>query len=161
MRARTDSAGERRMSGATLDGEWSVELLDHPIDLASRLAAVSDPDVGSHGWFCGVTRRTTGNRVTHSLHYEAYHPMAERELQRLAAEAAQRFGLKRLLIVHRLGEVPVGEASVVVGCSSPHRDATFQALPWILNELKTQVPIWKRERFSDGSSDWVHPGFQR
>jgi molybdopterin synthase catalytic subunit len=61
------------------------------------------------------------------------------------------------LIVHRLGEVPVGQVSVVVGCSSAHRVATFQALPWIMDELKRDVPIWKRELYTDGTTEWVHP----
>lgn len=138
-------------------GSWSVALQDDPIDIAGLLETVGDPDVGAHGWFFGVTRRTTSKRITESLHYDAYRPMAEQELQRLAALATSRFGLRRLVLIHRLGPVPIGEASVAVGCSSPHRSATFEALPWILNELKTQVPIWKRERFADGSTEWVHP----
>ncbi len=83
--------------------------------------------------------------------------MAIRELEKLAAQAIHKFSLTKLVIVHRLGEVPVGQASVVVGCSSPHRPATFAALPWIMDVLKRDVPIWKRELYTDGTTEWVHP----
>lgn len=134
-----------------------TRIVDGPIDQASLLSEVAHPDVGSHGWFVGVTRRTTGERVTSSLSYQAHVPMAERELHRLAVEAVQRFHLQSLVIVHRLGEVPIGEASVVVGCSSGHRRETFDALQWVMDTLKQQVPIWKRECYADGTTEWVHP----
>lgn len=134
-----------------------VELVDAPIDVQSLRGKVDDCDSGAHGWFFGVTRRTTGDRVTESLSYEAHRSMAQTELEKLAAHAFQRFDLLRLVIVHRLGDVPVGQASVVVGCSSAHRGDTFQSLAWIMDTLKQEVPIWKRERYVDGSTEWVHP----
>ena len=134
-----------------------VELVQQPIDLGHFQDKVSDPDVGAHGWFLGVTRRTTGQRITETLSYQAHEPMARQELNRLAAQAIKRFSLRRLVIVHRLGEVPVGQASVLVGCSSAHRADTFAALPWIMDRLKQDVPIWKRESYVDGTSEWVHP----
>ena len=84
--------------------------------------------------------------------------MAMRELKKLAEAAVKEFSLLRLLIVHRLGEVPISEASVVIGCSSRHRPETFAALEWIMNQLKKDVPIWKREIYCDGTEEWVHPG---
>ncbi len=134
-----------------------VELVDEAIDVARLMPMVADPDVGSIGWFHGVTRRTTGTQVTRSLSYEAHRSMACRELSELAATAVKRFNLTRVVVVHRLGEVPIGEASVVLGCSSPHRRDTFDALPWIMDELKRLVPIWKQEHFADGSEQWIHP----
>jgi molybdopterin synthase catalytic subunit len=95
--------------------------------------------------------------MTSYLSYEAHVPMAERELRRLAEEAVERFHLMRIVIVHRLGEVPIGDASVVVGCSSAHRRETFDALQWIMDTLKQRVPIWKQERYADGTTEWVHP----
>tara|TARA_R110002049_G_scaffold2750_2_gene21545 strand:+ start:359887 stop:360357 length:471 start_codon:yes stop_codon:yes gene_type:complete len=140
----------------------SIELVHCPIDLASLQTKIADPDVGAHGWFFGVTRRrTTTNdpepKITQSLSYQAHEPMAEKQLLQIAADAIQRFGLTKLVIVHRLGDVPVGQASVVVGCSSPHRPATFEALPWVMDILKRDVPIWKCERYVDETSAWVHP----
>ncbi len=134
-----------------------IELVAAPIDFPSLQPMLADPDTGAHGWFLGVTRRTTGDAITQTLHYEANQPMAIAELKRLANEAIDKFGLTRVVIVHRLGEVPIEQSSVVVGCSSPHRPETFAALPWIMNELKRDVPIWKRETYADGSKDWVHP----
>lgn len=134
-----------------------TRIVDGPIDQGSLVEMVGHPDAGAHSWFVGVTRRTTGDRVTSHLSYEAHVPMAERELQQLAVSAVDRFGLLSLVIVHRLGEVPIGEASIVVGCSSGHRKETFAALRWVMDTLKEQIPIWKRERYSDGTTEWVHP----
>ena len=83
--------------------------------------------------------------------------MALRELEKLADTALREFKLCRLVIVHRLGEVPIGEASIVVGCSSGHRPETFQALAWVMDTLKREIPIWKREIYADGTTEWVHP----
>ena len=149
------------------DNIW-IELTDEPIQISAYQEKVADPDVGAHGWFLGVTRRTTSRananegdaktRVTVSLSYEAHHQMAHKELLTLAEQAITRFGLAKIVIIHRLGEVPVGEASVVVGCSSPHRPATFDALAWVMDTLKRNVPIWKRERYADETTEWIHPG---
>lgn len=134
-----------------------IEIVDGPIDQDALRDKVANPDAGSLGWFIGVTRRTTGDRVTATLSYEAHVPMARRELEKLAATAIDRFSLLSLVIVHRLGEVPVGEASVVVGCSSGHRKETFAALQWVMDTLKKEIPIWKRELYADGTTEWVHP----
>lgn len=134
-----------------------TRIVDGPIDQASLSDYLGHPDAGAQGWFVGVTRRTTGDRITSYLSYEAHVPMAERELQKLAAAAVERFALLSLVIVHRLGEVPIGEASVVIGCSSGHRKETFEAMRWVMDTLKQDVPIWKRESYTDGRSEWVHP----
>jgi molybdopterin synthase catalytic subunit len=140
----------------TDDNIW-IEIVDAPIEWTELTGRIADPDAGAHGWFVGVTRRTTHQRVTESLAYEAHVPMAMSELEKLARTALQRFSLFHVVIIHRIGEVPVGEASVVVGCSSSHRPQTFEALAWIMDTLKREVPIWKRERYEDGSTEWIHP----
>lgn len=134
-----------------------IELTDSIIDQDALRDKLADPDVGAHGWFVGVTRRMTQQRVTEKLSFQAHAPMARRQLEQLASEAIGKFSLAHVVIVHRLGEVPVGQASVVVGCSSGHRESTFQALPWIMDRLKRDVPIWKQETYVDGSTEWVHP----
>ncbi|QDT11597.1 molybdenum cofactor biosynthesis protein MoaE [Stieleria marina] len=145
----------------TESSKMIVRITDGPINIESLLTDVGDPDVGAHGWFFGVTRRKTTRgdttKITQSLSYEAHRPMAISELEKLAAKALADFQLKHIVIVHRLGDVPVGQASVVLGCSSAHRVATFRANEWIMNTLKQDVPIWKRETYSDGSTQWVHP----
>ena len=135
-----------------------VDLVDQPICMETLKSKIANPDAGAHGWFLGVTRRTTGSRITETLHYEAHDAMARRELNKLAERAVREFSLLHVVIVHRIGEVPISEASVAVGCSSPHRPDTFAALQWIMDMLKKEVPIWKRERYCDGQTEWVHPG---
>jgi molybdopterin synthase catalytic subunit len=143
------------------DRNTFVQIVDGPIETASLQGKLSDPDVGAHGWFYGVTRRKTTRdevtKITQSLSYEAHRPMALSQLEQLADQAAEKFNLPHVVIVHRLGEVPIGQASVVVGCSSAHRIATFDANQWIMDMIKRDVPIWKQELFEDGSREWVHP----
>lgn len=134
-----------------------IAITHSPITIESLRDHIVDPDVGAHGWFEGVTRRTTDGRETTELCYEAFEPMASMEMRQLGGEVASEFGLTALVIVHRLGVVPIGEASLIVGCSSPHRLAVFQSLQKIVDRLKVTVPIWKKEQFADGTSQWVHP----
>lgn len=135
-----------------------IKLVEGPIQVEALRNRIDHPDAGAQGWFVGVTRRTTGDLITETLHYEAHQSMANSELMKLARDAVKEFSLLRLVIVHRLGEVPIAEASVLIGCSSSHRPETFAALEWIMNRLKKEVPIWKREVYSDGKEEWVHPG---
>jgi molybdopterin synthase catalytic subunit len=134
-----------------------TQIVVEPIDQGRLSELVAHPDAGAQGWFVGVTRRVTGKRITSHLSFEAHLPMAERELKKLARDAVERFELLSLVIVHRLGEVPIGEASVVVGCSSGHRKETFEALRWVMDTLKKEIPIWKQESYADGTVEWVHP----
>jgi molybdopterin synthase catalytic subunit len=139
-----------------------VRLVETPLQIETFAHVLEDLETGAQGWFAGVTRRKTTTesgavRITKTLHYEAHAPMARRHLERLAEEAAAKHTLSHVVIVHRLGEVPLGEASVLVGCSSPHRANVFTALPWIMDRLKADVPIWKRETYQDESTEWLHP----
>lgn len=138
-----------------------VQLVDDPIALDALWGKIADDDCGAQLVFVGRTRRHTQSAetvaVTTELSYEAFRPMAVKELEKLLAEAAEKWPLRHLLGVHRLGEVPVGEASVAIALASPHRDACMQAMPWIMDQLKTRVPVWKQERFADGTSEWIHP----
>lgn len=134
-----------------------ASLVEQAIDLAPLWEALADDDAGAHLVFVGRTRRRTGGRVTAQLAYEAFRPMALEQLQALLAEAADRWDLKAALVIHRLGCVPVGEASVAVGVSSSHRGDGLDAVGWIMDQLKQRVPIWKREHFADGTTEWMHP----
>jgi molybdopterin synthase catalytic subunit len=147
------------MEDSTLEPELRIhcEITPLPIAIESLRACIADADVGAHAWFEGVTRRTTNGRETIELSYEAFEPMASAEMRKLGLAIAKEFGLTALVIVHRLGIVPVGEASLIVGCSSAHRLAVFESLRKVVDQLKHQVPIWKKEHFADGSSEWVHP----
>lgn len=134
-----------------------VEIIDSAIDDEHVWRLIADVDCGAQNVFLGTTRRLTRGEETRFLVYDAYRPMAQRELERLAFEAAKRWELRHLVIVHRLGKVALGEPSVAIGASSPHRKDVFEAIPWILEQLKKSVPIWKQENWADGSTQWVHP----
>ena len=132
-----------------------AELVHAPIDAGLLARAAARPDCGAIAQFLGTTRdHHAGRRVT-SLTYEAYEPMALAALASIEAEAVTRFGVAACGIVHRLGEVPLTETSVAVTVASAHRAAAFDACRWAMDELKRTVPIWKRERFEDGDSEWV------
>ncbi len=134
-----------------------IELTDQAIDLPRLRVWLRDVDTGAHAWFEGVTRRMTGDRQTVQLAYEAFAPMATKQLRQLAQQAAMEFELRAIAIVHRLGVVPVGEASIVIGCCSAHRVGALAALPWLMDRIKADVAIWKQEHFADGVHQWVHP----
>jgi molybdopterin synthase catalytic subunit len=134
-----------------------VELTANAIDVAGLLARVQQPAAGAALLFLGISRQFTGERETAELTYEAYNEMAERELARLESEARSRWPLVECAIVHRLGVVPISEASVAVAVSSPHRAEAFEAGRWLIDELKATAPIWKQERWADGAAEWVHP----
>lgn len=134
-----------------------IQLTSAPIDSDAVVRQAQSPASGAVLLFLGVTRQHTAGRETTELRYDAYNEMAERELAALESEARQRWNLDECLIVHRLGKVPLGEASVAIVVASPHRRAAFAAGEWLIDTLKLRVPIWKEEHWADGSKDWIHP----
>lgn len=135
-----------------------IQLTSEAIDVPRLLAQVQQPEAGAVVLFLGTTRRFTAQRETVELRYEAYAEMAERELAKLEQQARRRWTLVECAIVHRLGIVPLAEASVAIAVSSPHRDAAFEAGRWLIDELKDSAPIWKQEHWADGVAEWIHPG---
>ena len=138
-----------------------VSLTDHPIDTAALLDSVASPRAGAVVLFLGTTREFTGERRTSSLDYECYPTMAEKKMAELEAEARGRWPLIECGIVHRLGRLELGEASVAIAVSTPHRRDAFEAGQWLIDRLKEVVPIWKKENWADGTSEWVHPGLPK
>ncbi len=134
-----------------------IELTHDVIDTAALLGEVGSSQAGAVVLFLGTTREFTAGRRTVTLDYEAYDEMARKKMADLETEARQRWELVNCGIIHRLGNVPLGEASVAIAVSSPHRAAAFEAGRWIIDTLKVTVPIWKKENWSDGTSEWVHP----
>ncbi len=132
-----------------------ITVTEAPLDAAAIRAEALDPRAGAVVLFEGCARDSHQGRAVALLAYEAFVPMAEAALGRLRDEAMARFGLVRCLIHHRLGEVPLLEAAVVVAASSPHRREAFEAAAWIMDRIKERVPIWKRERYTDGAQTWV------
>lgn len=135
-----------------------IQLTDQPIDTAGLVDAARHPAAGAVLLFLGTTREWTDGRQTVALDYEAYPAMAERRLAELEAEARRRWPVLECVIVHRVGRVPPAEASVAIVVSTPHRADAFAAGQWLIDTLKKDVPIWKREQWADGGAEWVHPG---
>jgi molybdopterin synthase catalytic subunit len=130
------------------------ELTQKPIPTAEILAAVKSPGDGAVCAFEGVVRNHSGGRETLYLVYEAYEAMAVKSLRAIAAECRRRFAVDRVAIVHRLGRLEIGETSVLLAVSAPHRAAAFDACRFLIETLKLSVPIWKKEYFADGAL-WV------
>jgi len=133
-------------------------LTEKPIDPTAVLAQVASHDAGAVVLFLGTTREFTHGRRTASLEYECYPKMAEKKLAELASQARRRWPLTACAIVHRLGHLELGEASIAIAVSAPHRQAAFEAGQWLIDTIKEVVPIWKCENWADGTTEWVHPG---
>ena len=134
------------------------EIVETAIDVASVTAAVADVGTGATVTFIGTTRDHNEDRAVTELEYEAYPEMALAEMRKIGDSAAQRWPIARIAIVHRIGVVPIGEASVVIAVSAAHRVAAFEACHFAIDRLKEVVPIWKKERFAGGEV-WI--GSQR
>ncbi len=128
-----------------------IELTDKVIDTQAIVAALKAGEDGAVTVFDGIVRNNTRGRQTLYLDYTAYEEMAVEQMRALAAEAVERFGVRDVAIVHRLGRLEVGESSIVIAVASAHRGATFDACRWLIDTLKKQVPIWKKEFFVDGA----------
>ena len=134
-----------------------IQIVETTIDHQQLLKTVSSHQSGAVVLFLGNTREFTGERQTTFLSYECYPEMALRKLEALREEAIRKFGLLDVAMVHRVGQVDLGETSVAIAVSSAHRRPAFEAGNWLIDTLKKVVPIWKKEIWADGSTEWVHP----
>jgi len=134
--------------------EELFEIVTRKIDLAPLLAAVSDPAAGAVVTFLGTTRNHNEGRQVTRLEYEAYPEMAVAELRKIGDTAKSRWPIHAIAIVHRIGEVPIGESSVAIAVSAGHRVAAFEACHFAIDRLKEVVPIWKKEHF-EGGEVWI------
>jgi len=133
------------------------ELTRNPIDHVALTNMVCRPNCGAVVTFLGTVRDLTGERVTVALDYEAYPGMAEKKLAEIENDTRQRWPVGEMALVHRLGHLDVGEISVAVAVSCPHRAQAFEACRYAIDRLKELVPIWKKENWADGTTEWVHP----
>ncbi len=132
-----------------------VRVAQTPLDPEVLRGLLTDPRAGALVLFEGRARDHHEGKAVLKLSYEAYAPMAEKELEKLRQQALERFGLTGCAIHHRLGEVPLTEAAVLVVTASAHRAEAFRAAAWAMDEIKDKVPIWKREAYLDGTEAWV------
>lgn len=128
-----------------------------PLDPGTLLGEARRDGDGGLAVFVGVVRDNADGRAVTEMEYEAYEPMAEREMARIEADLAARFPEVRLVMRHRVGRLRIGEVAVVVAASAPHREEAFAACRSGIEEIKARVPVWKREWGPDGSV-WVDPG---
>jgi molybdopterin synthase catalytic subunit len=133
-----------------------VELTQEPIDYHALTERVRRHDCGAVVTFLGTVREMTDGRQTVALDYQAYPEMAERKLAEVEAETRERWPVGDIMMVHRLGHLELGDISVAVAVSCPHRAQAFDACRYAIDRLKEVVPIWKKENWADGSTEWVH-----
>ena len=125
-----------------------------PIDAQELIRAVQTPADGAVCVFYGVVREDSMNKKVHFLEYDAYPEMAEKKMREILDEVAKRWPEQRAAIVHRIGKLEIGEPSVVIAVGSPHRPESFEACRYVIDRVKQEVPIWKKEVFADGEQ-WV------
>ncbi|MFN4260408.1 MAG: molybdenum cofactor biosynthesis protein MoaE [Gemmataceae bacterium] len=138
-----------------------VELTTQVIDYQAITEKVRRPDCGAVVTFLGTVRDLTDGKITVALDYEAYPVMAEKKMAEIEADTRDRWPVGDIALVHRLGHLDVGEISVAVAVSCPHRVQAFEACRHAIDRLKELVPIWKKENWADGSTEWVHPSNEK
>lgn len=135
-----------------------IQLMREPIDYHKLTDQVIRPGCGAAVLFLGTVRELTAGKVTAALDYEAYPAMAEKKLAEIEADVRKRWPVGDIALVHRLGHLELAEVSVAVAVSCPHRAQAFEACRYAIDRVKEIVPIWKKEHWADGSTEWVHPG---
>jgi molybdopterin synthase catalytic subunit len=138
-----------------------ISLTHDLIDYHGLTEQVRRSDCGAVVTFLGTVRDLTDGKVTIALDYEAYPDMAEKKMAEIERDTRQRWPVGEIAMVHRLGHLDVGDVSVAVAVSCPHRAEAFEACHYAIDRLKELVPIWKKENWADGTTEWVHPTEQK
>jgi molybdopterin synthase catalytic subunit len=135
-----------------------IQISELPLEVADCSLLVRCPEAGGQALFIGTVRNQTQDKKVLKLLFEAYIPMAEKEMEKIAHQIYEKWGALKVVIHHRIGELDVGEIAVIIAISTPHRSAAFEACQYAIDTLKETVPIWKKEIFDDGEI-WVaaHP----
>jgi molybdopterin synthase catalytic subunit len=151
--AHDDLLGKLHTSGLPVHENLCL-LTYAPLDTTALVDAVAAPSCGAISVFIGTTRDVFEGKQVVRLEYEAYTPMAVKEMTALCVSARERFDVRRIGVFHRLGVVPVKDASVVIAVASPHRRAAMDACAWLIDTLKVRVPIWKKEVYASDAAAW-------
>jgi molybdopterin synthase catalytic subunit len=133
------------------------QISEQRIDCDALKQSMQHDQAGAFICFEGWVRNHHDGRRVQALGYQAYTALAEAEGEKILAEARERFGILNAVCVHRIGDLLIGDCAVWVGVTAAHRDAAFAACRFVIDEVKQRVPIWKKEQYEDGSSDWLHP----
>jgi molybdopterin synthase catalytic subunit len=131
-----------------------IQFTREPLNRDALVAAVSHPSIGGIVLFEGVVRDNARGKQVRYLEYDVYEEMAEQQIRTIVAEAKRRWGVERVAVTHRFGRLEIGETSVIIVVASPHRAEAFEACRYIIDTLKTTVPIWKKEVATTGE-EWV------
>jgi molybdopterin synthase catalytic subunit len=131
------------------------EIVNEEINTDAVIQSVASPEAGAISTFIGVTRNFTGTLDVDYLDYEAYHEMAIKMMQKIGVMASEKFDIKKISIVHRIGKVKIKEASVVIAVSASHRKSAIEACHYAIDTLKDIVPIWKKEFLASGEKKWI------
>ncbi len=137
-----------------------IRLTHDPIDFTALTESVRSNAAGAVVLFLGTVREMTNGRQTMALDYEAFPEMAKAKCEELIAEARDKWPVVNAAIAHRLGRLELGDVSVAVAVSTPHREQAFAAGKYLIDRLKEIVPVWKKENWADGTTEWVHPGVE-
>ena len=136
------------------DAIW-VHLQQEVLDIKKVAEFLYHPQAGGVDIFAGTTRQWTDKKETIKLSYECFDALALKEMEALTNQVLEKWPVVKTCIIHRLGVVPVAEASVIIGVATPHRADAFEACRYLIDRLKVQVPIWKKEFYADGTTEWV------
>jgi len=147
----TDDEAIHFAHGSNLDGKDIVEICEENISVEKYIELVSSPTAGAISSFLGTTRNEFDGKVVTMLHYEAYVPMALKEMKKLCTQLRSKWDLVNIAVVHRIGQVPIQQTSVFIVISSVHRRESLEAVHYAIDWLKANVPIWKKEYYADGS----------
>ena len=141
-----------------MSDDW-IQLQPEPIEAGAATRFVSVPEAGGIAIFLGTTRaeRSADGGALVALDYEAYDVMALERMRDLARRARERWPVRRLAMLHRVGRVALAEPSVLIAVACPHRGEAFDVCRWLIDTLKAEVPIWKKEVWDDGGERWIHP----
>lgn len=137
-----------------------IELTRETIDYTALTESVRSDQSGAVVLFLGTVREMTQGRQTVALDYDAFPEMAEAKMSELIETAQSKWPIDKVGIIHRLGHLQLGDISVALAVSCPHRKQAFEAGQFLIDELKVIVPIWKKENWADGTTEWVHPGME-
>lgn len=132
-----------------------VAVVREPIQPADVFARVGADQDGASLLFVGVVRNHNDGRPVTGVHYDAYEEMAARVLEEIVEEAEESFGTNRIAVLHRIGDLTIGDVSVAIGVSTPHRAESYEASRFIIEEIKKRLPVWKKEHYTDGAEEWT------
>ncbi|XP_071793882.1 molybdopterin synthase catalytic subunit-like [Asterias amurensis] len=137
-----------------MEGKDFIKVTPDPLSVEEITKMVTSPTSGAISLFIGTTRNNFDDKEVVCLEYEAYIPMAEKQIQIICRDVRTKWNVENIAVFHRLGVVPVTESSVIIAVSAPHRHPSLESVQYCIDTLKTTVPIWKKEMFADGEGTW-------